>query len=335
MKRPRNRAVDFLVYLAVRLIVGLCQAMSVEQSYRFADTLARVMYAVDRRHRKVAMENLRLAYGERYTEAERDRIVRGVYRHFCRMIMEMLHIPRKLHLINWRRRIRLSGHAPILEHLIAGGPVIMVTGHFGNWEMAGYLFGLFGFPSDSVYRPLDNPYLDRFIRKFREGTGQKMIAKKDVDRMVDVLERGGLLSFLADQDAGQRGPFVEFFGRPASTYKIVAMLAVQYDAPVVVGGAMRVGPGFRYEVIGEEVIEPRDWAGQPDPIGWITQRWTSALERMIRRDPEQYLWLHRRWKHQPQPRARKAKGRPEAGATGVNAPHATAEAVASDSLTKA
>lgn len=332
MKRPRNRAVDFLVYLAVRLVVGLCQAMSVEGSYRFADSLARVMYRVDRRHRKVAMENLKFAFGDRYTETERDRIVRGVYRHFCRMIMEMLHIPRKLHLINWRERIRLSGHAPILEHLIAGGPVIMVTGHFGNWEMAGYLFGLFGFPSDSVYRPLDNPYLDRFIRKFRERTGQRMIAKKDVDRMVGVLERGGLLSFLADQDAGQRGPFVEFFGRPASTYKIVAMLAVQYDAPVVVGGAMRVGPGFRYEVVGEEVIEPGDWAGQPDEIGWITQRWTAALERMIRRDPEQYLWLHRRWKHQPQPRARKAKGRPEAGAPGlVGPPHATTEA-ASDNV---
>src|SRR5262245_48284862 len=134
MKRPRNKLADFLAYLAVRLIVGLCQAMSVEASYRFADALAALIYRVDRRHRRVAMENLRLALGDRYDEADRDRIVREVYRHFCRMIMEMLHIPRKLRLTNWRDRIALRGHEGVLDRLLDGGPMLMVTGHFGNWE---------------------------------------------------------------------------------------------------------------------------------------------------------------------------------------------------------
>src|SRR5436309_14386898 len=98
MKRPRNRVLDYLVYLAVRLIVGLAQALSIEQSYALADGLAALLYRFDGRHRKVGMENLRLAFGDRYCEADRDRIVRGVYRHFCRMLMELLHIPRKLHL---------------------------------------------------------------------------------------------------------------------------------------------------------------------------------------------------------------------------------------------
>ena len=80
------------------------------------------------------------------------------------MLMEILHIPRKLHPTTWRDRITLVGHEAVVDRLLKGGPVIMLSGHFGNWEMAGYLFGVFGFPPNSVARTLDNPYLDRFLR---------------------------------------------------------------------------------------------------------------------------------------------------------------------------
>ena len=191
--------------------------------------LAAVLYRVDARHRKIGLENLRLAFGDRYTEAERDQIVRGVYRHFCMMLMEILHIPRKLHPTTWRERITLVGEDLAVDRLLKGGPIIMLSGHFGNWEMAGYLFGVFGFPPHSVARALDNPYLDRFLRRFRERSGQRMIPKKGgYDQMLAVLRDGGVLSFLADQDAGERGMFVEFFGRPASTHKAIALLALEH-----------------------------------------------------------------------------------------------------------
>ncbi|MDB5349610.1 MAG: Lauroyl/myristoyl acyltransferase [Planctomycetota bacterium] len=312
MKR-RRPAVDYLVYLAVRLLVAVCQALSVEQSYRVADFLAAVLYRVDKRHRMVGLENLRMAFGDQYTEAQRDQIIRGVYRHFLRMVMEMLHIPRKLHSTTWRDRIALVRYTPLLDRLLKGGPLIMLTGHFGNWEMAGYLFGLYGFPPNSVARTLDNPYLDRFVRSFRERTGQRMISKKGgSDEILDVLNRGGVMSFLADQDAGQNGMYVDFFGKPASTHKSIAILALQHNAPVVVGFARRTGPGFRYEVGCELIIEPGEFQGSGDDVKLLTQRYTTALERIVRRDPEQYLWLHRRWKHQPKPRGR-AKAQPLAG----------------------
>ena len=156
-------------------------------------------------------------------------------------------------------------------------------------------------------RALDNPYLDRFLRQFRERSGQRMIPKKGgYDQMLAVLRDGGVLSFLADQDAGERGMFVEFFGRPASTHKAIALLALEHRAPVVVGYARRVGPGFRYEVGCEEVIDPDEWTGTADDARLLTQRYTKTLEAIIRRDPEQYLWLHRRWKHQPKPKKRPA-----------------------------
>ena len=307
MKRKRPLALDYLVYVVVRLLVMILQALSVEQSYAFAGWLARLMYRVDKRHRVVAMENLQHAFGNKYSEAERDQIVRGVYLHFCRMIVEMLHIPRKMHLWTWRNRIELLGQEAAVEQLLQRGPVIMVTGHYGNWEMAGYLFGVFGFPTHAVARTLDNRYLDRFLRSFRERTGQKLIDKNSgYDEMLAVLKSGGALSFIADQDAGQRGLFVDFFGRPASTHKAIALLAIEYNAPILVGGARRIGPGFRYEVVTRDIIRPDDWNDQADAVRYVTQRFTTGLEELIRETPEQYLWLHRRWKHQP--KARKPKG---------------------------
>jgi Kdo2-lipid IVA lauroyltransferase/acyltransferase len=307
MARPRRRSVDFLMYLLVRLVVGLGQMMTVEQSYALARLLARILYLVDKRHREVGLENLKSAFGDQYTELERDQIVRAVYEHFCMMLMEILHIPRKLHPATWRDRITLVGHEAVLDRLMTGGPMIMLSGHFGNWEMAGYLFGVFGFPPNSVARTLDNPYLDEYLRRFRERTGQKMISKTEgYEQMLEVLRNGGILSFLADQDAGQRGLFVDFFGRPASTHKAIALLAIEHNAPVVVGYARRIGPGFRYEVGCDAIIEPEEWTGTADDARLLTQRYTTALERIIRREPEQYLWLHRRWKHQPQRRGPKA-----------------------------
>jgi KDO2-lipid IV(A) lauroyltransferase len=304
---PRHKVrrpwLDYLVYLAVRLVVAFAQMLSIEQSYALARLLAWVIYKLDARHRVVGIENLKMAFGEHYSEADRDRIVRGVYLHFCMMIMELLHTPRNIHLTNWRNYVSLVGHEPTLDRLITGEPVILLTGHYGNWELAGYLFGLYGFPTHSVARTLDNPYLDRFLRSFRERTGQKLIPKSGgYDQIVEVLQSGKALSMLADQDAGQRGLFVEFFGRPASTHKAIALLAIEHQAPVVVGVARRVGPGFRYEIRSADVIEPGEFSGTADDARLLTQRYTKALEELIRQDPSQYLWLHRRWKHQPQPR---------------------------------
>jgi KDO2-lipid IV(A) lauroyltransferase len=299
--KVRRPWLDYLVYLSVRLLVSFAQMLSIEQSYALAGFMAWIIYRVDARHVKVGLENLEMAFGDRYTPAERDRIVRAVYRHFCCMLMEILHTPRKLHLTNYRDYVELANYVPLMDRLITGGrPMIFLTGHYGNWELAGYIFGLFGFPTVSVARTLDNPYLDRYLRSFRERTGQSLIPKTGgFDQMVEVLQAGRVLSFLADQDAGQRGLFVDFFGRPASTHKAIALLAIEHKAPVVVGVARRIGPGFRYEIRCEDIIDPAELTGTADDVRLLTQRFTSALERLIRQDPTQYLWLHRRWKHQP------------------------------------
>jgi KDO2-lipid IV(A) lauroyltransferase len=182
--------------------------------------------------------------------------------------------------------------------------LLIVTGHFGNWEMGGYALGLFGFATHAIARPLDNPYLDDFMRTFRERTGQKILAKHgDFQHMQAVLENGGVLATLADQDAGPRGVFVDYFGRPASTHKAVALMAIEYNVPMVVAGT----PFYdgKYHILPMNLIDPANYGNTPDAIKAITQQFTSDLESIVRRYPEQYLWLHRRWKHQPAEKKKK------------------------------
>jgi Kdo2-lipid IVA lauroyltransferase/acyltransferase len=315
-QKVRRPWLDYLVYLVVRSLVAFAQMLSIEQSYSLARFLGWVLYHADKRHREVGLDNLKHAYGDAMSEKERDEVVRGVYCHFCMMLIEILHLPRKIQLTNWRDFFVLEGHGHLLDLFMSGKrPLIFLTGHYGNWEMAGYVFGLFGFPTVAVARTLDNPYLERYLKSFRERTGQQLIPKSGgFDQMVEVLKNNRALSFLADQDAGQRGLYVDFFGRPASTHKAIALLAIEYQAPVIVGVARRIGPGFRYEFFCEDVIDPAELAGTADDVRLLTQRYTSALERLIRQGPTQYLWLHRRWKHQPQSRSKKAAATAEVAA---------------------
>ena len=302
MAKPRSLVADYLVYLAVRLLVCFLQTLSLSTARDLAGGLAWLAYHLDRRHRLVALENLRHAFPGRYTERELDALVRSVYRHFCIVLIEIIHLPRKMHPTTWRRYVEFDpahGRA-LVDCLLSGRPVMLVTGHFGNWEMGGYVLGLFGFKGYAIARPLDNRFLDDFLRRFRESTGQQILAKHgDFDKIQTILKGGGVLATLADQDAGQRGLFVDFFGRPASTHKAVALLALEHGVPLLVFGAHKVGEPMRYQGRVEDIILPEEYSGRPDALRAITQRFTTALEGLVREAPEQYFWLHRRWKHQP------------------------------------
>jgi KDO2-lipid IV(A) lauroyltransferase len=295
---------DYVVYLAVRGVICLLQILPLTTAYRLARLLAWLAYRVDRRHRLVALDNLRQALPELAEDGARQQLVREVYEHFCQMLVELVHLPRLMHRETWRRYLSLGPRgADVVAALLTGRPVLIVTAHFGNWELAGYVLAMLGFRSYAVARPLDNPFLDDLLRRLRERTGQKLLAKKgDLERMDEILLSGGIVCTLGDQDAGRNGLYVDFFGRPASTHKAMAVLALRSRAIVIVTGARRIASQMRYELVVEDVIDTAPFDADPAWIKPLTQRFTSALERVIRHDPRQYLWLHRRWKHQPQPR---------------------------------
>ena len=307
MAKARSNIADFGVYLVLRVFVCIVQAMSLRMGQTLAAGLAWLVYKIDKRHRQVAIDNLSHAFPGELTPKQLDNLVRGVFRHFCTLVIEIIHLPRILRAHTWRKYAELPQGDAILEQLLSGRPMMFVTGHFGNWELGGFMIGALGFKTYAIARTLDNPYLDRFFRfKFREKGGQQILSKDgDFERIQKVLAEGGAIATLGDQDAGKRGLFVDFFGRPASTHKAVALLSLEHKAPLVVLGTAKIGKPMRHAIIVEDVIMPEDYEGQPDAVRKITERFTSALERLVRRYPEQYFWVHRRWKHEPPQRAQR------------------------------
>ncbi len=302
MDKARSKATDYAIYLAVRFVVCVLQMLSYEASMRLANVLAWLLYRIDRRHRLVAADNLRHAFPER-SEERIDDLVRSTYRHFCGVLMVMMHLPRRFHVYRWKDYLGMTNGRYLVAALLSGRPLLLVTGHFGNWEMGGYALGLFGFETFAIARTLDNPYLDQFLKRFRQRTGQTILAKHgDFDKMDSLLRSDGIIATLGDQDAGQRGMYVPFFNRPASTHKAIALMSVRYDAPLVVLGIPHVAEPMRHQLIVQDVILPEEYASQPDALSRMTRRFVTALETLAREYPEQYFWLHRRWKHQPKER---------------------------------
>ncbi len=311
----RHRA-EFFVF---RGLVCLFEALSPRRSAQLANVLALVIHRVLPRkftRYQVAHDNLRIAFGNRVSVQQIDAIIYRMWVHLFRMVTEMVQLRRKLRLGNLFDTVTFRNREMAVGALNSGRPVILLSGHFGNWEMAVSVFGLFGFRMGVVARELDNPYLNEWFRKFRQSTGHAMLAKKGgYDDMLTMLQQRGHLAILGDQDAGRRGMFVDFFGQPASTFKSIALFAAEYRAIICVGYARRLPDDFvnsdcvKYEIGCEAVVDPLEIDGD-DPIREITQQFTSALERVVRRSPEQYFWLHRRWKSAPgQPRRRRVRHR--------------------------
>ncbi len=286
-------------YLGARLAAMALTSFDVDSNLRCAAFLGRLLYRVDARHRQRTLHHLALALPELSREQREDLALRSC-EHFVQFVAEFCHTPQVLHSGSWAYRTRMTNMAPALQILNAGRPALLVTGHLGNWEILGYLLAVLGYRCDAIFRPLDNAMINDWIVGVRQRRGMRIIPKWNAtDRMLDVLRAGGALGFIADQNAGDKGLFVPFFGRLASCYKSIALLAIDQEVPIICGYARRIGPGYRHEMGMSDLIRPEDWANQRDPVYYITARYVRAIETMIRACPEQYLWMHRRWKSRP------------------------------------
>jgi Kdo2-lipid IVA lauroyltransferase/acyltransferase len=301
-----RQTIDFGVYLAVRLVVAVVQALPLEICERGAVLLAALAGRVLGVRRRVVEENIRIAFPNLPPD-EREAIAREMWRHLFLMTAEIAHTPRKVHETNWKDHSHIVNQELFVRTLLCGRPLVLISAHFGNFELGGYLMGLFGFPTYTVARRLDNRYLDRFINDFRGRTGQFMLPKQGSREMIQgVLERGGVLTLLGDQAAGEKACWVNFFGRPASTHKAVAAFSLANGAPTMVSYTRRLDRPLHYEVGPEAICDPLSADFQLGSIPLLAQWYTNHLENLVRRSPGQYWWLHRRWKGQPPARKRPA-----------------------------
>ena len=294
---------DYLVYLLVRVLFCVVQSMSIDTSDRFAEVLVFVFSRIIPIRKQLLHENLTIAFPN-LNARERQDIIQRTWKHLLLMGIEVALARRRIRDFNWTNHIQLNNVEPLLSLLHQDRPVIIVTGHFGNFEIGGFSLGVLTYPSHTVARTLDNQYLHRFIKEFRESTGQFLISKSGgAPDIVRVLEENGLMAFLVDQSAGRKGCIVQFFDKPASTFKAIAVLSLQFNAPIVVCLPVRqldASGRFRplhFTMNITEILDPINLPPDIQNVKEITQWFTHALESGIRQHPDQYWWIHRRWKH--------------------------------------
>jgi KDO2-lipid IV(A) lauroyltransferase len=300
MGKERNDLIDRLQYVGLRLVTMTLHSWPIEANLRVARLLGDFMWRFDRRHRERALGNLHRSFPD-MPEKMREAMARRSMQQLFMLFVEVLFTTKLLKIDTIAKYVELSKFGETMSLMMSKERgVIMLTAHYGNWEVLGYAMATLGFETTSIARPLDNPYVNKWLLGVREKQGQRIIAKKGAtEEVIAILEKHGVVGFIADQNAGPKGIFVDFFGRKASTYKSIGLLAMQYQVPVVIGYARRQSESFRFKMCVQDIIYPEDWASQPDALRYITQRYTKAIEDFVSEDPGQYLWVHRRWKTRP------------------------------------
>ena len=257
-------------------------------------TLGLAFYTVDRGHRRIAERNLATAFPAR-PAAERKAIAREVFKHFGRMLFALLKFS-TLTREEMMARVDVDGEDRVRLAYAQGKGVLFITGHFGYWEVNGLLHGLVFEPIALMARALDNPRLNQLLEEIRGRTGNSVIYRRGtIRRVMRALEAGKGVAVLIDQHImGRDAIYVDFFSRPAATTAAVAALALRTGAAVVPSFAFPL-PGGRIRLIYDHPVAPPR-ADAADAARDFTQRCTDVLEMYVRRDPEMWLWMHRRWR---------------------------------------
>jgi KDO2-lipid IV(A) lauroyltransferase len=259
--------------------------------------LGDVWWAIDRRHVAIACDNLRRAFPER-ADGDLRRVARSVYRHFASVALELAWLPRRSH-AEVLDKVEATG----LEHAEAalrqGKGCLYVGAHFGNWEIHAIGHGFRGYAVSVLARPLDNPRLDARLCGVRQMSGNAIIYKqRALVQVMRALRENRGVAVLVDQNVqAQDGIFVDFFGRPAATTTVAAALAVKTGCALVPVRAERQ-PDGRYRAVCEPALQWTPSGDRAQDIQALTQQMTTVIEGWIRARPEQWLWMHRRWKTQ-------------------------------------
>jgi len=296
---------DRLAYWVFRLLVALIQSLSLDRCERLAQLLGWLLTRVIRVRHRLVQSNLQRVFPE-WTVFETDQTEQQMWEHLILMVCEVAHAPRKIHRENWYEHFDLPDRREMLKLALDPRPKVMVSGHFGNFELAGFVTGLIGISTTTIARPLDNGFVHDYIDRFRSSGGQYMLAKSGTSSQVEaLLAKGGALSLLADQYGGPKGCWVEFLGQMASCHKALALFTLSSGAPMMVCSNIRKNKPLHFEMTILGTADPTS-ENCPDSIVSMTQWYNQCLEQAIRARPNQYWWVHHRWKGTPPAGAIKA-----------------------------
>lgn len=274
---------------------------------RLGRGLGALVAAVDRKHLAIARDNLRQSFPG-WSEEKIDQTARGVWAHFGGVMFDLVRIlARGPEIVD--PLVTIEGHEHAEQAHRSPHGVVLITGHFGNWETHGIVHAKHYGSIGVIARPLDNPSLDRAMTSLRRSAGNEVIEKEHaMIRSMRRLKAGQGVAFVVDQNVQEKeGIFVNFFGRPACTTPFAARLAIKTGAMVLPCRAV-MAPDLKYRVIYDRPIDPGDFGTDEAAVEALTQAMMNATEAWIREDPDQWLWMHRRWHTQKGPPDKPAEG---------------------------
>ena len=288
-----------LEYVAVWLIIKGLGVLPRSVARGFAMVMMRFLYLLLPRLRKTAEINLGIAFPD-WNDAQRKLVIHGMLRNLGWMAVEFARFP-KYTTANIERVVVLEGHENFLEGQRRGKGVLYLTGHIGAWELSSFAHALYGYPLHYMARPIENRRIDALVNGYRRLSGNRPIFKNESARVtLKVLKETGTIGILADQNTmPQEAVFVDFFGKAASTTTGIARLALNTDAAVVPGYAVWDEHLGKYRLRFEPPVKLIRTGDSERDILENTQKFTRVLEDIIRKYPEQWIWVHGRWNTRP------------------------------------
>lgn len=290
---------EWLEYAAVWAILKVLGVLPRGAARSLAATAAWLLYAIQSKLRCTAQFNLRLAFPE-WDAARRNTVIRGMVRNLGWMVAEFARFP-KYTRGNIEDVVILDGHDNFLNGQRRGKGVLYLTGHIGAWELSSFAHALYGFPLHYMARPLDNAPVDALVNRYRCLSGNQPIFKNESARvLLKILKEAGTVGILADQNTmPEEGVFVDFFGKCACTTTGIARVAMHTDAAVVPGYAYWDGAIGKYRLRFEPAVELVRTGDTEQDVFVNTQKFAKVIEEIIRKYPEQWVWVHARWKTRP------------------------------------
>ena len=296
----RVGAKAFIQYVSAKILLGAFGAVPRSIAYRAGDVVAWIGHGVARRQRESGMRNLRMALPD-LSEDERRRIVRAVFRNLGRLLVEFSRFP-ELTKANIPQLVDYEGFDNYMEGHRRGKGILYLTAHIGAWELCSFAHSVYGYPLKFLVRPIDNPMIDELLTRFRTCSGNDVINRTDGARdVLKALRDNEAVGLLVDQNTTRNeGVFADFFGIPAATTPGLATFAVRTDAAVI-PVYLRWDEGRRRHIL--HFDPPLDLIRTGDRRADIvenTKMFNKVLEGFVRQFPEQWLWIHRRWKTRPE-----------------------------------
>jgi KDO2-lipid IV(A) lauroyltransferase len=297
--------IPFLIYLILRMASFLINLFPEGFALRLGRQLGKMVFYLDREHRKVALENLHTAFGKEKTEKERYTIAQRTFQNLGMMTVEFFRIP-KMDIETFKRRVDIEGLTRALDLLEKKKGALLLIGHFGNWELMGFMSKVIGNPILVIAKPMKkNKWVDQFVTKIRNTAGLEVISNVKAGRKVlQALSQNRVVGILIDQRAKRsEGVWADFFGRKAPTTPGLAVLAMKSGAPVL--PVFMVRNGFqKHRLIIKEPLELVHTGDIKKDVETNTQLFNHTLESMVRQYPDQWFWIHRRWERRKRVRQR-------------------------------